>query len=80
MGDFDATLKIDRVNYKKAMARKRYNAMRLSFYRMHRQYILYNDNRVAFDTLLRMFGPFRAAQLAETPELAERIDPQGNLV
>ncbi|MEZ5871071.1 MAG: hypothetical protein R3D32_04345 [Nitratireductor sp.] len=78
--DFAATMKIDRVNFKKAVEKKRFRSMRTSFYRMHRQYILYGDNRVPFDYMLRLFGPFRARDLAETPELADRIDPQGNLV
>ena len=78
--DFAATMKIDRVNFKKAVSKKRFRSIRTSFYRMHRQYILYGDNRVPFDYMLRLFGPFRARDLAETPELADRIDPQGNLV
>jgi hypothetical protein len=71
--------RIDRVRYGDAMERKRYRAMRRSFYRTHRQYILYQDKRVAFDSLLRMFGPLSAKALARDPALIGRIDEAGNL-
>jgi pimeloyl-ACP methyl ester carboxylesterase len=73
-------LRIDRVRYKEAMDKKRYRQMRRSFYRTHRQYILYQDKRVAFDYLLRLFGPFSSRQLADDPQLVASIDPQGRLV
>lgn len=72
--------RIDRVNYKKAMDRKRYRAMRLSFYRTHRQYILYQDLPVSFDYMLRLFGPLSSRQLAEHPESVKGIDPDIKLV
>jgi hypothetical protein len=52
-----ATLKIDRIRFRDSMEKARYRAMRKSFYRTHRQYILYQDRRVAFDYLNRIFGP-----------------------
>ena len=64
----DATMAIDRVNYKKAMERKRYNKTRMSFFRMHRQYILNQDRKVAFDYLIRLFGPASSRLLSEKPE------------
>lgn len=73
-------LKIDRVAYKKAMNRKRYNSMRLSFYRTHRQYILYQDKPVSFDYMLRLFGPINSKQLAQHPESIQAIDPGAKLV
>lgn len=75
-----AVIRIDRVKYKKAMDKKRYRTMRKSFYRTHRQYILYQDKRVVYDTLLRFFGPLSARQLAFLPEAEKRIDPTGKLV
>jgi hypothetical protein len=79
IANLQAQLKIDRVRYGDAMERKRYRAMRKSFYRTHRQYILYQDRRVAFDSLLRMFGPFGARQLAQHPEAIARMDATGRL-
>lgn len=79
--EIGAHMRIDRVNYKKSMDRKRYRSMRKSFYRTHRQYILYQDRPVAFDYMLRLFGPLSARQLAENPaELTEKIDPAAVLV
>jgi len=75
-----ATLKIDRVKYKEAMERKRYRSMLASPYRTHRQYILYQDKRVPFDFILRLFGPLPARELALDPQAAAAIDPQGMLV
>jgi hypothetical protein len=74
-----AQLKIDRVRYGEAMERRRYRAMRKSFYRTHRQYILYQDKRVAFDSLLRYFGPFAVRDLALHPERIREIDSAGRL-
>lgn len=73
-------LQIDRVNYKKAMDKKRYKSMRLSFYRTHRQYILYQDKPVSFDYMLRLFGPIYSKQLAQRPESIQAIDPEAKLV
>ncbi len=75
-----ATMAIDRVNYKRSMDRKRYNRTRLSFFRMHRQYILDQDKRVGFDYLVRLFGPVSSAELARDPESIAAIDPQAALV
>ena len=74
-----AECRIDRVRYGEAMDRKRYRNMRKSPYRTHRQYILYQDKRAAFDSLLRMFGPFAASELARDPDLIKQIDEAGNL-
>jgi hypothetical protein len=68
-----ANFRIDRVNYKKAMERKRYRAMRTSFYRTHRQYILYQDKQVTFDYMLRLFGPLTAKKLAMQPDSVQMI-------
>jgi len=45
--------KIDRIRFSKGVEKKRYRNMRWSFYRTHRQYILYYDKRVAFDYIDR---------------------------
>jgi hypothetical protein len=68
------SMQIDRVNYKKAMDSKRYRKMRTSFYRTHRQYILYQDRRVPFDYIVRLFGPLSSRQLAHEPESIKKID------
>jgi hypothetical protein len=68
-----AEVRIDRVNYKKAMAKKRYRAMRKSFYRTHRQYILYCDIPFAFDYMLRLFGPLTSRDLAMRPDSAQAV-------
>lgn len=78
--DYAATMRIDRPNYKRAMNKARYRKMRKSFYTTHRQYILYQDVRVPFDTQLRYFGPFDSRALALDPELAASIDESGRLV
>jgi hypothetical protein len=52
-----AGLKIERIRFRDSMDKSRYRAMRKSFYRTHRQYILYQDKRVAHDYLNRLFGP-----------------------
>ncbi|MGI9402729.1 MAG: hypothetical protein ACR2O0_15840 [Rhizobiaceae bacterium] len=72
--------RIDRVNYKKAMDKKRYKSMRRSFYRTHRQYILYQDKPATFDYMLRLFGPVYSRNLAELPESVQTIDPGAKLV
>lgn len=72
--------RVDRVNYKKAMDRKRYKSMRTSFYRTHRQYILYQDKPVSFDYMLRLFGPIHSRKLAREPESIQAIDPGAKLV
>ena len=53
--------------------------MRKSFYRTHRQYILYYDKRVSFDYMLRLFGPLSVKTLALDDEAASRIDRDGRL-
>lgn len=77
--DHAATLKIDRVKYKEAMEAGRYRGMLTSPYRTHRQYILYQDRRVAFDYILRLFGPLSARDLALRPGMVEAIDRDGAL-
>lgn len=75
-----ARYEITRIRFSKGMKRKRYKSMRKSFYRTHRQYILYYDKRVAFDYMLRLFGPFSAETLAIDGEAHKRIDADGRLV
>lgn len=76
----EAGVQIDRVNYKRAMDAARFRQMRTSFYRTHRQYILYQDVRVQFDYQLRLFGPFEARTLAVKPQEVDRIDRDGSLL
>ena len=64
------------MNYKKALTKKRHRKMRSSFYRAHRQYILYQDKRVHFDFQLRCFGPYLARELALDPDLIEKTIPE----
>ncbi len=70
---------ITKIRFSKGMAKKRYRAMRKSFYRTHRQYILYYDKRVDFDYMMRLFGPFDTRLLAEGKSLTEHIDQKGLL-
>jgi len=70
---------ISRIRFADGMAKKRYRAMRKSFYRTHRQYILYYDKRVPFDYMLRLFGPLDAKTLAQDKQAHLRIDPEGRL-
>ncbi len=71
---------ITRIRFSKGMDKKRYKAMRKSFYRTHRQYILYYDKRVAFDYMLRLMGPFSVRQLAGDEDAHKRIDKNGALL
>ena len=80
IGNIKSGLQIDRVNYKRAMASKRYRKMRRSQFETHRQYILYQDNRVPFDYMLRLFGPLDAKVLATSPDEINRIDAAGRLM
>ena len=75
-----AEYEITRIRFSKGMEKKRYSAMRKSFYRTHRQYILYYDKRVAFDYMLRLFGPFSAKTLATDGGAHARIDENGTLM
>ncbi|MBL4726374.1 MAG: hypothetical protein JKY83_06820 [Rhizobiaceae bacterium] len=70
---------IDRVNYKEAMDETRYKTMKRSFYKTHRQYILYQDKRVHFDFMLRCFGPLNSRALALNKTLWQAIDKDGVL-
>ena len=70
---------IDKVNYKDAMDEARYKKMKRSFYKTHRQYILYQDKRVHFDFMLRCFGPLSSRVLALNKNLWEAIDKDGVL-
>lgn len=71
---------IDRIKFKDGMDKQRYDKMRRSFYTTHRQYILYYDQRVHFDYMLRILGPFNAQNLAFNHELNTSIDHSGKLV
>ena len=75
----EAEYAITRIRFSKGMAKDRYRAMRKSFYRTHRQYILYYDKRVSFDYMLRLFGPLSVKTLALDDEAASRIDRDGRL-
>ena len=77
---YAAKLRIDRPNYKKAMSKKRYRKMRRSHYETHRQYILYQDERVPFDYMLRLFGPLASRELGLDPSIIAKIDETGALV
>ncbi len=75
-----AEYRISRIRFSKGMEKKRYRAMRKSFYRTHRQYILYYDKRVPFDYMIRLFGPFSVKTLATDESALNRIDHDGRLV
>jgi hypothetical protein len=72
--DIAADVIVHRVNFRKALGKRRLKKMRRSMYLAHRQYILYMDNRVHFDFQLRLFGPFYADQLARDTELTVNHD------
>ncbi len=78
--DMVSELRIDRPDYKKAMNAKRFAKIRKSFYETHRQYILYQDVRVPYDYMLRLFGPLDTRELALNPALSDSIDAHGKLV
>ena len=69
--DPKASYLIDRIRFKYAMEAVRYRNMRKSFYRTHKQFVLYYDKPVYFDLILRIFGPLSAKQLAYDRELIE---------
>jgi hypothetical protein len=71
---------ITKIRFSKGMAKRRYRSMRKSFYRTHRQYILYYDKRVDFDYMMRLFGPLDTKALATDKRLTEYIDQSGALV
>ncbi|MGB7285941.1 MAG: hypothetical protein WBC71_03325 [Salaquimonas sp.] len=75
-----AEFAITKVRFGKGMEKKRYKSMRKSFYRTHRQYILYYDNRVPFDYKMRLLGPFSLKTLSGEVGLDKRIDQDGKLV
>lgn len=75
-----AQLRIDRPDYKRAISKQRFARIRRSFYETHRQYILYQDVRVSYDYMLRLFGPLDSRDLALQPENAGMIDAHGKLV
>lgn len=73
-------VRVDRVRFSKGIEKKRYRSIRMSFYRTHRQYILYYDKRINFDYMLRLFGPFGVRDLAYEKDVPSRIDNRGMLV
>lgn len=75
-----AEYRINQIRFGKGMNNKRYRSMRKSFYRTHRQYILYYDKRVPFDYMIRLFGPFSLKSIAGDKKVHKRIDPAGNLL
>ncbi len=80
IGELGAELRLDRPDYKKAISAKRFAKIRKSFYETHRQYILYQDVRVPYDYMLRLFGPLNSRELALNPALTDAIDAHGKLV
>lgn len=70
---------IQKVRYSRVMEKKRYRKMRKSFYRSHRQYIMYQNTRCHFDFFLKCFGPLPIRELARKPESMDRIDIDGRL-
>ncbi|MCF6320210.1 MAG: hypothetical protein L3J32_00345 [Rhizobiaceae bacterium] len=72
-------IQIQEVRYSRVMDKQRYRKMRKSFYRSHRQYIMYQDIRCHFDFFLKSFGPIPLRDLARKPETMNRIDNEGRL-
>ena len=72
-------IQIQKVRYSRVMEKQRYRKMRKSFYRSHRQYIMYQDIRCDFDFFLKSFGPLPIRDLAREPNSMNRIDLQGQL-
>ncbi len=70
---------VHHVRYSRAMEKRRYRKMRRSFYRTHRQYVLYQDVRCHFDYFLKCFGPIPTTELARDEEAIARIDENGAL-
>jgi len=62
---------IDRVRFKTGMQLERYRQMRKSFYRTHKQYVMYYDKPVYFDFVFRCFGPILSKDLAQRHELID---------
>ena len=74
-----AQFNVDHVRYSRVMDKQRYRKMRKSFYRSHRQYIMYQDVRCHFDFFLKCFGPIPIRQLAKDNDAMNRIDIEGQL-
>lgn len=74
-----ADVNVHQVRYSRVMEKQRYRKMRKSFYRSHRQYIMYQDQRCGFDFFLRCFGPFSQKDLAQDNDIFQRIDEAGAL-
>lgn len=70
---------VDEVRFSRVMDKQRYRKMRKSFYRSHRQYIMYQDQRCHFDFFLKCFGPIPIRDLARDAEKMNRIDIGGKL-
>ena len=75
----ETEIQIQKVRYSRVMEKQRYRKMRKSFYRSHRQYIMYQDIRCDFDFFLKSFGPLPIRDLAREPNSMNRIDLQGQL-
>lgn len=74
-----AEIHVDKVRFSQVMEKTRYRRMRKSFYRSHRQYIMYQDMRCAFDFFLKCFGPIPIRDLARDGKAMKRIDIEGQL-
>jgi len=75
----ETEIHIDEVRFSRVMDKQRYRKMRKSFYRSHRQYIMYQDKRCHFDFFLKCFGPVPLRDLARNGNSMNRIDIDGKL-
>jgi len=75
----ETEIHIDEVRFSRVMDKQRYRKMRKSFYRSHRQYIMYQDQRCHFDFFLKCFGPVPIRDLARNADSMNRIDIDGKL-
>ena len=70
---------VDEVRFSRVMEKQRYRKMRKSFYRSHRQYIMYQNIRCHFDFFLKCFGPIPIRDLARDHNAMNRLDIAGQL-
>ncbi len=69
-----ADIRIHEFRFSKVIEPERYQRIRRSFFRLHRQYILPQDKRCHFEYFLLCFGPLPTHQLACNPEIIHRLD------
>ncbi len=75
----ETEIHVSEVRFSRVMDKQRYRKMRKSFYRSHRQYIMYQDQRCEFDFFLKCFGPLPIRDLARDANCMNRIDIEGQL-